>query len=209
MSAGTRQSVHLRRGDMRRRALLEAARGLLTRVSFDELSVSDISRNAGVTRTGFYFYFETKYSVLAAMFENVCRDIVSSPKGFDFARDGAETAEACVERALTSATSAFERHRDVLTACLAARNSSDEIEAVLDRELHRLVELITAKFAGGDLRGDATASTAPIVRVLIGTTMLTLAGDSAFVGSACAVPDGLLALKSLWLEALAKHSIRT
>ena len=54
------------RGDRQREAIVTAVRELLEQRSFEELSVSAISERAGITRSGFYFYFESKYDVLAS-----------------------------------------------------------------------------------------------------------------------------------------------
>lgn len=63
-----RRSVN--RGDVRRAALLEAFDELLREQSLDEVNVAEISRRAGVTRSAFYFYFESKaVAVLALMAE--------------------------------------------------------------------------------------------------------------------------------------------
>ena len=42
-------------------------RDLLQERSFADLSVSTISERAGVARSGFYFYFDSKYAVLAVI----------------------------------------------------------------------------------------------------------------------------------------------
>jgi TetR/AcrR family transcriptional regulator, ethionamide resistance regulator len=47
------------------RAILDATEGLLAERRLDELSVADILTAAGVSRASFYFYFESKYAVLA------------------------------------------------------------------------------------------------------------------------------------------------
>ena len=54
-----------RRGDKQRHAIVQAVRELLEEKPFAELSVSTISDRAGVARSGFYFYFDSKYAVLA------------------------------------------------------------------------------------------------------------------------------------------------
>ena len=55
----------IRRGDKQRQAIVQAVRDLLEEKPFAELSVSTISDRAGVARSGFYFYFDSKYAVLA------------------------------------------------------------------------------------------------------------------------------------------------
>lgn len=63
-----RRSVN--RGDQRRTALLAAFDDLLREQSLDAVNVAEISRRAGVTRSAFYFYFESKaVAVLALMSE--------------------------------------------------------------------------------------------------------------------------------------------
>ena len=63
-----------RRGDKHRQAILAAVRALLEERPFSELSVSTISQRAGVARSGFYFYFESKYSVLAQILTEAARN---------------------------------------------------------------------------------------------------------------------------------------
>ncbi|HWJ09611.1 MAG TPA: TetR/AcrR family transcriptional regulator [Nocardioides sp.] len=61
-----RRSVN--RGDVRREALLAAFDELLREQSLEQVNVAEISRRAGVTRSAFYFYFESKaVAVLALM----------------------------------------------------------------------------------------------------------------------------------------------
>ena len=58
-------AVPKRRGDRQRQAIVQAVRELLEEKPFAQLSVSTISDRAGVARSGFYFYFDSKYAVLA------------------------------------------------------------------------------------------------------------------------------------------------
>lgn len=61
-----RRSVN--RGDERREALLAALDDLLREQTLEEVNVAEVSRRAGVTRSAFYFYFESKaMAVLALM----------------------------------------------------------------------------------------------------------------------------------------------
>jgi AcrR family transcriptional regulator len=47
--------------------ILDATRALLIDRRFDELAVADILEAAGISRGSFYFYFESKQDVLAAL----------------------------------------------------------------------------------------------------------------------------------------------
>lgn len=59
------------RGDARREALLRAFDELLREQSLDEINVAEISRRAGVTRSAFYFYFESKALAVMALMQNL------------------------------------------------------------------------------------------------------------------------------------------
>ena len=64
-----------RRGDKHRQAIMGAVRELLQEKPFAELSVSAISLRAGVARSGFYFYFDSKYSVLAQIMAEAAEEL--------------------------------------------------------------------------------------------------------------------------------------
>lgn len=67
-----RRSVN--RGDMRRAALLEALDQLLREHTLEEVNVAEISRRAGVTRSAFYFYFESKATAVLALMAELYDD---------------------------------------------------------------------------------------------------------------------------------------
>jgi len=64
---GVRKDGRVAADDQRdvERAILGATERLLADRRFDELTVADILAVAGVSRASFYFYFESKYAVLA------------------------------------------------------------------------------------------------------------------------------------------------
>ena len=64
------QEARRSRGDRQREAIVNAVRELLQERSFADLSVSTISERAGIARSGFYFYFDSKYAVLATIIKD-------------------------------------------------------------------------------------------------------------------------------------------
>ncbi len=54
---------------------MQAVRELLQERPFSELSVSTISMRAGVGRFGFYFYFDSKYAVLAQIVAEATQEL--------------------------------------------------------------------------------------------------------------------------------------
>lgn len=71
------------KGDLREAAILDAARTLFTEQSFDAVTIDDLARAAGLSRTGFYFYFRTKSAVLTALMIRFWDDLGASHVWFD------------------------------------------------------------------------------------------------------------------------------
>lgn len=80
-----------RRGDRHRQAILRAARELLEETPFAELSVRAISLRAGVARSGFYFYFDSKYSVLAQILAEATEELEEASQHFSARQPGEVT----------------------------------------------------------------------------------------------------------------------
>ncbi len=54
-----------------RAALLRPPSGCSRERSLDELAVEDVLQEAGVSRASFYFYFESKNAIVAALLERI------------------------------------------------------------------------------------------------------------------------------------------
>src|SRR5215217_6932226 len=90
------------RGDRQRDAIVTAVRELLQERSFADLSVSTISERAGVARSGFYFYFDSKYDVLAFIVKDALAEL--DDLTHDFApRDPDESPQSFARRMVGSA----------------------------------------------------------------------------------------------------------
>jgi AcrR family transcriptional regulator len=196
--------ARLRRGDRQRHAIVQAVRELLTEKPFAELSVSTISDRAGVARSGFYFYFESKYAVLAHILGEVAGEL--DELTHDFAPRGAgETPAAFARRMIGSAAAVYAHNDPVMSACNNARGSDAEIREILDRYndlvIDQIVPIVEAEIAGGtadpitdDVRG--------LVRMLTGATAMTLSGESIFTGPERDLDRAVAVLEKLWLHAL-------
>ena len=193
-----------RRGDKQRQAILQAVRELLVEKPFAELSVSTISDRAGVARSGFYFYFDSKYAVLAQILAEATRELEElthyfAPRGPD------ESPAAFAKRMVGSAAVVFAHNDPVMSACSVARNTDAEIRELLDQQVDRVIEQII-----GIVQDELSAGTAhpisddipALVRTLSATTAQMLSGDSAYLGPDGDVQRGIRVLEQLWLHAL-------
>lgn len=55
------------KGDQRERALIEAARVVLRQKPLAQVTIDELASAAGIARSGFYFYFDSKQALLAAL----------------------------------------------------------------------------------------------------------------------------------------------
>ena len=194
----------LRRGDRQRQAIVQAVRELLEEKPFAELSVSTISDRAGVARSGFYFYFDSKYAVLAQILSEAARELEELTQHFAPRGDN-ETPAQFAKRMVGSAAEVYAHNDPVMSACNIARNTDAEIREILDSfnesVVDQVVPIVEAEIASGgahpiadDVRG--------LVRTLTATTSFTLSGESSFVGPDGDLDQALRIVEKLWVHAL-------
>jgi AcrR family transcriptional regulator len=193
-----------RRGDRQRQAILQAVRELLQEIPFAELSVSTISLRAGVARSGFYFYFDSKYSVLAHILAEAAEELDELTQYFAPRQPG-ESPEQFAKRMVRSAAAVYTHNDPVMTACNAARHTDPEIGDILDRQfeavLREIVAVVEAELRAGTAN-PISDDIPTLVRTLAGTTSLMLTGDPLLVGREGDVERRVRVLEQLWLNAL-------
>lgn len=193
-----------RRGDKQRLAILTAVRELLEEQPFADLSVSTISDRAGVARSGFYFYFDSKYAVLAQILADATHELEELTHYFA-PRAAGESTTAFAMRMVGSAAAVYAHNDPVMRACNDARNTDAEIRKILDAQIDTVVDQIV-----GIVQAEMAAGTAhpisddipALVRTLGVTTALMLSGDASFLGPDGNVERGVKVLEKLWLYGL-------
>ena len=187
------------RGDARRDALLEAFDQLLREQSLEEVNVAEISRRAGVTRSAFYFYFESKAVAVMALMQDL----------YDAAADANELLvkaegdpQVRIRRAITLLFDSVERSPHTYRALLEARAASAVV-----REMW---EAGRAEFAGvvagmiGTERAAGRAVDGPPPEVL-GAVLLDLndhAVERHALGSGPPREEHIDALTHIWLRTI-------
>lgn len=193
-----------RRGDRHRQAILRAARELLEETPFAELSVRAISLRAGVARSGFYFYFDSKYSVLAQILAEATEELEEASQHFS-ARQPGESPEQFVNRMIGSVAAVYANNDPVLRACNAARQSDMEIRDILERQFQVLLRETIGVFEAEVKAGTAhpiSEDLPTLVRTLAATTALMLTGDALLVGPDSDAARRVRVLEQMWLNAL-------
>lgn len=189
------------RGDRQREAIVTAVRELLEEQSFADLSVSTISERAGVARSGFYFYFDTKYAVLAVILSEAMAELDALTHNFA-PRESGETPSAFSKRMVGSAAAVFATNDPIMSACTIAQNTDAQIRDLMndfeDAVIAKIVGLIDQDEGAQPISEDLPA----LVRMLVATTAMTLSHDPAFVGRGEDPGRAVDIMERLWLNAL-------
>ena len=201
---GESADIPRRRGDRQRHAIVAAVRELLQEKPFAELSVSSISDRAGVARSGFYFYFDSKYAVLAHILGEVAEELVELTGAFAPRGDTEPPAE-CAQRMVRSAAAVYAHNDPVMSACNSARSTDAEIRDILDGYNEAVIDQVVAIVEPEIAAGTADPITADVrflVRTLSAATAMALSGESLFLGPERELDRTVDVLEKLWLHAL-------
>jgi AcrR family transcriptional regulator len=195
------QGIRRSRGDRQRDAIVAAVRELLHERSFADLSVSTISERAGVARSGFYFYFDSKYAVLAVILADASELLDSLTHHFA-SREPGETPATFAKRMVGSAAAVYANDDPVLRACAVARNTDAQIREMMDDFYDGIIDKLIALLEQDSEARPISEDLPALVRTLAATTTMTLTKDSAFVGRDDHPSRAIDALERLWISAI-------
>jgi AcrR family transcriptional regulator len=195
------QELRRSRGDRQRDAIVSAVRELLQERSFADLSVSTISERAGVARSGFYFYFDSKYAVLAVILADAGE--LLDKLTHDFApREPGEALEAFAKRMVGSAAAVYANNDPVMSACAVARNTDAQIREMMDDFADGIIDKIVTLVEQDTYARPISKDLPALVRTLAATTTMTLTHDSSFIGRGEDPARAVEIVERLWLNAL-------
>lgn len=143
-------------GDDREQALLEEGERLLGRRGLHEISVDDLARGAGLSRSAFYFYFASKEQLLLTLMERVIDEQVSAED--QTLASSAPMAEVW-RQVLADSLEMWEAHRGVFQAAAQARRTHAEVGALWERLIEIFVQRATRVIEHERARGAAPATT--------------------------------------------------
>lgn len=140
-------------GDERQDAILVTAEALLGERAFDDISIEDLARGAGISRPTFYFYFSSKDEVLLALLDRVITEvehrIAGLPRDFEIDPAGSWT------RSIGMFVEVFVSHRGVSTAAIAARARNNEVRALWSKSMLSWADFSTDVIRSEQARGAA------------------------------------------------------
>jgi AcrR family transcriptional regulator len=173
---------HAAKGDERRAALLAALDHHLLEGdgALDSINIADISRRAGVTRSAFYFYFESKAAAVAALSEEMYD--ASLAAAAHLAADG--TPADNIEAVIRTLFGAWEKHQHLYRAMLDARSTSPAVRQMWESDRASFVapvaSIITSERDAGRALAGADAEALASVLLELNDRMLerlALGGD--------------------------------
>ncbi len=135
-------------------AVLSAAERLLEDASLEDLTVGQLAREAGVSRASFYFYFESKQAVLAALLDAAVGEVAQAAAPW---LERAETPPAeALTQALAGSLGVWRRHGAVLRAAVESSRSSPEIGELWRSQIGASIDAAAAQ-----IQRDRDAGIAP------------------------------------------------
>ncbi|XAS62750.1 TetR/AcrR family transcriptional regulator [Micrococcaceae bacterium Sec5.8] len=146
-------------GDERQDAILVTAEALLGERGFDDISIEDLARGAGISRPTFYFYFASKDEVLLALLDRVITEVEHGVG--DLPRDFGSDPAGAWTRSIGMFVDVFVAHRGVATAAIAARARNDEVRALWSKSMQSWADFSTDVIRAEQARGAAPAGIDP------------------------------------------------
>lgn len=129
------------KGERQRQAILDSLTELLATRPIGDLTVGEIATAAGVRRSGYYFYFESKYTALAVVTAEIWSELMDYVQSF--ARVDNETAADFVRRTAASTVEVWHAHDAVLIASIQAVPLDEQIASMWRVWNERLARILT------------------------------------------------------------------
>jgi TetR/AcrR family transcriptional regulator, ethionamide resistance regulator len=147
-------------GDRREAAILATAEALLAQRPLHKISVDDLARGAGISRSTFYFYFASKYAVVLGLFQRVASEMESGVCAF-VDKQLADPARSW-RLGIDALFGAFRAHRAILLAAAEAAATHHEMRVAwstqIDKWIDHTASLIAAERERGTTPNDIPAT---------------------------------------------------
>ncbi|HEY3562136.1 MAG TPA: TetR/AcrR family transcriptional regulator [Kribbella sp.] len=131
------------KGDRREQAILQCAYEALRNGSMRTISIDHLAKGAGLSRSSFYFYFESKWQVLSALLSSVTDDVFAA-SSMIFERPEGIPPEVAIEHAVSEVIAVWERHGHVLREVGDAAAAEPALQAQWDRILGGFIDAAAA-----------------------------------------------------------------
>ncbi|MDT5172185.1 MAG: TetR/AcrR family transcriptional regulator, ethionamide resistance regulator [Mycobacterium sp.] len=138
-----------RKGDRQRELLLDSAEQVLQRIPADRLTLDDVAARAGLSRSGVYFYFDSKWALIDALIELRSEEMLQ--RGLVDA-DTADLADL-MEQMVLACLWGWQNHGAVLSAAVERSSHGGEASQPWRSIMNTFTNAIVEAVAGE--RGEA------------------------------------------------------
>lgn len=166
------------KGERQRQAILDSLARLLATRPIGELTVGEIATDAGVRRSGYYFYFESKYTALAVLTSDIWSELMDRAAAFK--RFDTETVADFLRRTIEVAVDTWHAHAAVLVASIQAIPLDDQLAGMWREWNERLIGVLTEQVLQDQKQGVARPVYADVpflITTLLEMTMHTFYQD--------------------------------
>lgn len=160
-----------RKGDLREKAILDAAEELLEVESFDGITVEAIARGAGIARNALYFYFASKQEVFTALVRRTVAEI--SEDATSVAADGQLAPREAVVRAVRNTERSWAAHGRLMSAAVELGAVIPEIGALWAATVERYAAAMADVLSRTPMPAEGPASASEVARALCWMTERT------------------------------------
>ncbi|MFC5727721.1 MULTISPECIES: TetR/AcrR family transcriptional regulator [Nocardioides] len=192
-----RRSVN--RGDLRRGALLRALDELLREQSLEEVNVAEVSRRAGVTRSAFYFYFESKAMAVMALMAELYDD---ASEAADLLVKAEGEAEPRIRRVITILFDSVDKTPHTYRALLEARATSAAVRELWEAGRAEFASMVAEMIQRERVAGHATDGPAAEALATVLLDLNDHAVERHAVGSGPPREQHIDALTHIWMRSI-------
>ena len=127
---------HRRKREQAREEVLGAALRLADEGPFHDVTIDQIARAAGLSRSAFYTHFSDKHDLLLAALREVAEELRREPEGW---WDGDGPPAERVRQAITGVVSVYAEHASLLRVATEVSTYDDEVRAFWASVMERFV----------------------------------------------------------------------
>ena len=188
------------RGDERRAAILAALDDLLKDgILLDDINVAQLSERAGVTRSAFYFYFESKAMAVMALLERMYDEVATAT---DRLLDTTTAPTPRIRGVIASLFDSIDHQPYAYRALLEARASSATVRDDWARGLAGFTEEIAGMIAAERASGRAIAGVDADALAAVLLDLNDRAVERYALGGGPDREQHIDALTSIWVRAI-------
>ncbi|HEX4224529.1 MAG TPA: TetR/AcrR family transcriptional regulator [Pseudonocardiaceae bacterium] len=123
-TSGARRAT-MRKGDRTGQAILDTVAGLLGERQISEITVDEIAKGAGISRSAFYFHYDSREAVLLALSERLHEQLYLC--GAAWFRRGDESPAEALHRAVSMTIALWREHGPILRAGVRVRDTDPRL----------------------------------------------------------------------------------